>query len=179
MQFKELNLNTDDVVQSTDVFTYTGLRFKVQPPGTPLPNTDRTDLRWAKGVDHSGFITELGIISLKVVSRAVNCYNPWKELSDADKGALLLAAYEGRSVQVLDFITGNWLTWQRGRAFNNDSCYRLRPAEPVVERICIALGQSETGGRWTTYSSKPELKLTFEKKDGVIVWSTFRARPIL
>lgn len=59
----------------------------------------------------------------------------WSEMTDAEKGALLLAAHQGKAIQFHDrdgtWLTGrpSWPSWQ------DDFAYRVKPKAPKVETV--------------------------------------------
>lgn len=57
----------------------------------------------------------------------------WKDLTDSEKGALLLAKYEGREIEVI--LSGQWVKVSV-RAFLGDAIYRVK-TEPVIENVAI------------------------------------------
>lgn len=62
----------------------------------------------------------------------------WKEMTAAEKGALLLAEYEGKEIEMFDFVEHEW-QYDPQPFWYDISAYRIKP-EPVVEvhRIPIA-----------------------------------------
>lgn len=70
---------------------------------------------------------------LELVSRAEPEYKTWGEMTDEEKGALLLAHHEGKTIEF--FNVDKWVEvshpyWAHlGR-------YRVKP-EPVVEKVCL------------------------------------------
>lgn len=53
----------------------------------------------------------------------------WGEMTDAEKGALLLARYEGGVVEA--YLDGGWRVSQAAYCWDHDRAYRIRP-EPKV-----------------------------------------------
>lgn len=56
----------------------------------------------------------------------------WGEMTDAEKGALLLAYHEGEDIQAAGITTGLWMTIPNPK-FQDHIAYRVRPPEPVRE----------------------------------------------
>lgn len=101
---------------------------------------------------------------------------PWGELTDAEKGALLLAENEGKCVQFLNEL-GNWQNlssikftdYMERIWFNNQYAYRVKPPEPVVETVTLTGFPDDEGGTWCFgKDSLPEdtHRITFTTKDG-------------
>lgn len=86
------------------------------------------------------FETDADLVAQWVESTMENKeYKPWGDLTDLEKGALLLAHHEGKVIEVFD-LNDEWNhlhfpTWQQ------DVKYRIEP-EPVVETVNIY------GGVW-------------------------------
>ncbi len=98
----------------------------------------------------------------------------WSELTDAEKGALLLAQHEGKAVQV-------WAYWQaipswRDTEISMDTdmgtdsyAYRIKP-EPFVDTVTL-YGSNVT---WTpTQTDSDTRKLSIPIKDGLAITGTF------
>ena len=55
----------------------------------------------------------------------------WKDMTDCEKGALLLAHQRGETIEYLSNVKGRWcLTAGNPDWFDTDT-YRVKPAEPV------------------------------------------------
>jgi len=81
----------------------------------------------------------------RIISRAPRDDTPklWRDMTDAEKGALLLAHHRG------EVIEGRAETWPDGEwsnipvpSWNYDSAYRVRP-EPKVETVKLAVWRME------------------------------------
>ncbi len=98
---------------------------------------------------------------------------PWGELTDAEKGALLLAEENGKLVEVWHKDRGEWgpplNTGLRKRPW---TAYRVKP-EPVVETVTV-YGLSDPGG-WTfgAVNMGDTHRITFTTKDGEPATGTF------
>jgi hypothetical protein len=57
----------------------------------------------------------------------------WRDMTDAEKGALLLAHHEGKGIEML-FCSGEWVTVTPQWATN--AAYRIRP-EPKRETVTL------------------------------------------
>ena len=58
----------------------------------------------------------------------------WRDMTDAEKGALLLDEYEDRTVEMCD--GGHWYKKMRHSMFNPNFTYRRKP-EPQVETVVL------------------------------------------
>lgn len=102
---------------------------------------------------------------------------PWGELTDAEKGALLLAHQEGKQIEVLAFWRepGRWETTGKP-VWGGCYKYRVKP-EPVVETVTLV------GDRHAF--SLPELRvktdthrITFDLIDGEPDCSSISMEPV-
>ena len=62
----------------------------------------------------------------------VECERPtlWSDMTDAEKGALLLARYEGKEIDVFCYVRSCWLR-HRG-LFLQDGAYCIRPEPEII-----------------------------------------------
>ena len=104
---------------------------------------------------------------------------PWKDMTDAEKGALLLADLEGQAVEYWDALAGKWSepVAYRPKWFDYDA-YRVKP-DPVVETVTLKGGVYEDCAymfeiskdlkqSWYTH------RITFDTVDGVPDCSTVK-----
>ena len=54
----------------------------------------------------------------------------WKELTDAEKGILLLVQFNDRTIQSWDEEN---LEWDEATTFVPGSCYRIKPTKPSID----------------------------------------------
>ncbi len=92
----------------------------------------------------------------RIISRA-NTQKLWRDMSDAEKGALLLAFHNDKKCLEI-WLNGEWVdcgnsTWK------NDRAYRIRP-EPKIEVVDVFWKRGETGYThritFTTIDGKPD-----------------------
>ena len=87
----------------------------------------------------------------------------WKHLTDCEKGALLLAKYENRKIEV--FLRGQWIETSPGY-FLEDGKYRVKP-EPVIKNVEL---YGKVGGPFVLTEDWEFListhKITYKTKDG-------------
>lgn len=70
----------------------------------------------------------------KVISRASDKPKLWRDMTDAEKGALLLAHHEGK---VIECMVHGGMTWHKSDcSWYGNHAYRIRP-EPKVETVAI------------------------------------------
>lgn len=58
----------------------------------------------------------------------------FRDMTPAEKGALLLANHEGKPIQC--FVNGEWIRKSHG-VWSKVHAYRVKPAEPVVETVTM------------------------------------------
>ena len=98
---------------------------------------------------------------------------PWKDMTDAEKGALLLARINGATLQTKAYGS-DWLDKDfYNNKFHSDFAYRVKP-DPVVETVTMY------GGLLTDYcwfgSPREDTdthRITFTTKDGKPATGTF------
>lgn len=90
----------------------------------------------------------------------------WGEMTPEEKGALLLAAHEGKAVEV--YFKGGWIGKGHG-GFGNAIAYRVRP-EPKRETVTLYGGFRLLSGAWGFSWSKARSgashRTTFDLIDG-------------
>lgn len=63
--------------------------------------------------------------------------NLWRDMTPAEKGALLLAAHEGKVIQSKCMFLDDEEWEDRGPLWDDEYAYRVKPAEPVVETVTL------------------------------------------
>lgn len=71
----------------------------------------------------------------RIVSRASDTPKTWGEMTDEEKGAILLAGHEGRPIDLWT-SRGEWITAIAFSACDNIA-YRVRPPEPKRETVTL------------------------------------------
>lgn len=67
----------------------------------------------------------------------------WRDMTDVEKGALLLAAHEGRGLEYWRRGSGGWATCSSAGIYDNEA-YRIRP-EPKVKAVEFRVQIYENG----------------------------------
>ena len=94
-----------------------------------------------------------------IISRATPSPKLWRDMTDAEKGALLLAKHEGKEVQ--------WCPdgyWTNAWAVQDPYAYRIRP-EPKVDVVTM-YAASNMKGFGPTRGVKSAYQITFNTIDG-------------
>ena len=123
---KELDVKPGDVVELQECGTHYTIGEN--------PYKERGEVKTA-----SGFLYDWRLA--KIISRA-NTPKLWRDMTDAEKGALLLAFHNDKKCLEI-WRNGKWVdcgdsTW------NNNIAYRIRP-EPKVEVVDVFWKRGETG----------------------------------
>jgi hypothetical protein len=122
---KELNVKPGDVVEYCGVDKYTISKKPNHLIG-----------EYGKVIDYSFHWNTCK--EFRIVSRATENPKLWRDMTDAEKGALLLAWHRREEIEML-FCSGEWVTvtpqWAPNRA------YRIRP-EPNREKVTLRYNQS-------------------------------------
>lgn len=111
-------------------------------------------------------------------TKAGNSIRTWGEMTDAEKGALLLAAHEGKVIEYYSETYANegWTEAERPSFSINQVAYRVRP-EPVRETVTIT-GFSDSDGDWIFAPGASEdydtHRITFDTLDGEPVTDSIR-----
>lgn len=146
---KELNVKPGDVVECVEG---RGCAFK----GASYTITQ--DRRLGAGEEHISRVTNS---RFRIISRA----GPklWKDMSPEEKGALLLAAHEGK---VIEALQSNVEVWYKARpSWSDNITYRIRP-EPKVRSVDLYCGQLTVGALLKKHWSDTH-RITFTTIDGV------------
>jgi hypothetical protein len=125
----ELNVKAGDVVSYGGSYTYEvrdGCKLKSHSSGDVIDYASM----WKTAA------------SFKIISRATPKPRTWGELTDAEKGALLLAMHEGKVIQCYQWSSEDW---QGGEwRFHEDSAYRIKP-ESVRETVDVTANGATIG----------------------------------
>ena len=124
-------------------------------------------------VDEVGNQCGTSLSTFRVISRASEEPKTWGQMTDEEKGTLLLAKHEGKVIEWFD-TKGASDNWMECPAFGNHMskmilgfAYRVKP-EPVVETVSINVGVFQGDcldfGRNGTEGNTH--RITFEVKDG-------------
>ena len=103
---------------------------------------------------------------------------PWKDLSPEEKGALLLASHEGRTLQYWQRGTGGWADCNSVAGIHDHEFYRVKP-EPVVEEVVMYTSRPRNrppGWGFTADNCEQDRthKITFNLVDSVIDCSSVK-----
>lgn len=79
----------------------------------------------------------------------------WGDMTDAEKGALLLAHHEGKEIEYYGEIDGGWALIPNPNWYDNIP-YRIKPVKSVTEVYMY----------FNAYVSDPTHKITFDTIDG-------------
>ena len=116
--------------------------------------------------------TDKSTTVFRIVSRASATPKLWRDMTDAEKGALLLAHHEGRVIEV--WASDRWVA--DPVAFHDKFAYRVRP-EPKRETVTLRGGDFGRNGAiaWSflhsghisPYTISPDThRITFDLIDG-------------
>lgn len=136
--FDDLNLLPGDVIECvySDSFLWTvGKQYTVTANGSILD--DEGD-NWVDITSGNPMAPKFKVVSRKKES---NMPKLWKDMTDVEKGALLLAEYEGKSLQI--YINDNWTTFKSDRyaQFHESSAYRPEPQRKTITRMMHCVGE--------------------------------------
>ena len=154
------NVKPGDVVDSQDYATPVTI---LRPYDGAVWSHEKDCAWWA---DDGGIV--VGTDFVRIISRAPRDETPklWRDMTDAEKGALLLAHHRGKVIEC--YREGSWSitdtpTWCGSHA------YRVRP-EPKVEMVTLYGGSTKGNNRHWGYSIQhigPEThRITFNLIDG-------------
>ncbi len=94
----------------------------------------------------------------------------WKDMTDQEKGAILLARYDGKEIQFYDIAGEDWRTTPAPK-FRDNSFIRVKP-EPKRETV-VLFGHFQNSGLGFRFFQgqiqyrKDNYKITFDVVDGV------------
>lgn len=132
---KELGVGVGDVVIHIDD-PECEMTITECPPRIGSYFEDHWRLTWG---GHAGLF---GRERFRLVSRA-NQPKPWSDLTAEEKGALLLARYEGKVVENGDGL-GKWWTSEYKPFFIDAGYYRIKP-NPKTETVTLFYKRFDTG----------------------------------
>ena len=161
---KELNLKPGDVVEWGG-FTY--IAFENPKPRAAAGVWAGTEEKgWVQDGNHNGLDT-----IFRLISRATP--KTWGEMTDAEKGALLLAAHEGKVIEWDHH--NNFSTWEpcdEDCLWDDEFYYRVRP-EPVRETVTLT-GYPARGYFHHDLGSQDTHRITFTTENGKPVCDSIR-----
>lgn len=124
-----------------------------------------------KAYTNPGSYDDIDFGRCRIISRAANQPKLWRDMTTEEKGALLLAEYDGKVIEwsySLPWVTarstaeGYTVVW-------DDSCaYRVNP-EPKVETVELYgdVGHKMTTGMWCNeFQDGDKYRITFKTIDG-------------
>ena len=119
--------------------------------------------------------------TFRIVSRVSDKPKTWGDMTDAEKGALLLAQHEGKAIEILMPVGSYWREIEVNETthFCTTSIYRVRP-EPVREVVTIE-GYVKSSND-CVFSNIRDIvgdthRITFETIDGKPDCSTIKMEP--
>ena len=139
------------------------------------------------GIGHSSDTVTLRAGDIDMVLSACNCGftivsraneptedkpKTWGEMTDAEKGALLLAHHQGVQVEYMLFVTGEWRV-SPAPMWNSCHAYRIRK-EPVRETVELFI-KNAAGCGWgeTDIGLTGRDRIQFETLDGTPIHGTY------
>lgn len=134
-----------------EVVSCTGIYFEL-----PL------NVEWANGTNNNYGHKDL--ISEEDWLKKHGVYKTWGEMTDLEKGEILLAQHDGKHVQFYDTDGDAWLTEVTFTKYP-DTKYRVKP-EPVVKTLDVFVSKREGIKGWV------------KEVDGVIDWSTLNLKTL-
>jgi hypothetical protein len=130
---KELNVKPGDVVECICAHS----------------NHYTTSKRYSADMDgniwnNKGFVDPSPTSQFRVVSRASHPEPPklWRDMTREEKGALLLAEYEGRDIQQKAGVS--WVLKIKSHKFLEEWAYRVKP-EPKRQTVKLYFGELKQG----------------------------------
>jgi len=143
---KELDVKPGDVVECVNGYThaYTGEKYTVN----------------AEYEVNGRKIENINLSLFRIISRA-NAIKLWRDMTDAEKGALLLAHHEGKEVQGTRLDIPD--DWRRTAIGLDNHAYRIRP-EPQIEVVTVHY--QKDGATVMPVANGYTHRITFNKIDG-------------
>ncbi len=118
--------------------------------GTEVKVTDNFE-KWCGANDHW----------LRIISRATPAQKIWSDMTPEEKGALLLARYEGKAIQSNHTHEYNPDDWNDCiPEWCQEAAYRVKP-EPKVEMV-------KTHGCWSPKGQKPKTQYVYEIEFNIV-----------
>lgn len=126
-------------------------------------------------LDCDGNVTHRSSLStFRIIYRAPRDPKTWGEMTDDEKGALLLAKHEGKVIEYLRNL--NWI--ETDIVFSEWYAYRIKP-EPKRETVSVSVCGSEIGfDQLGQRVSNPTHRITFDLIDGEPDCSSVRMEKI-
>lgn len=90
----------------------------------------------------------------------------WGKMTDAEKGALLLAHHEGKEIECFSESLGNWITLSI-LVWYEDSIYRVKKVPIKNMEVVYMYFEDGCNQYIDVYMSDPTHKITFDTIDGV------------
>jgi hypothetical protein len=159
------NVKPGDVVDSQDYATPVTI---LRPYDGAVWSHEKDCAWWA---DDGGIV--VGTDFVRIISRAPRDETPklWRDMTDAEKGALLLAHHRGKVIEVVRYFGEEAEFWYQvsDPTWHIDERYRIRP-DPKVEMVTLYGGSTKGNNRHWGYSIQhigPEThRITFNLIDG-------------
>lgn len=128
---------------------------------------------WTKSGHHNLDIPGSNNPDLDIVEEWVETPKTWSEMSDAEKGALLLAEHEGKDIECFQKTLNDWVALLYP-IFNPEIAYRVKP-EPKRETVQL-YGPVYSNDQCVFGSSCREYthRITFDLIDGEPVRESIR-----
>ncbi len=148
---KELNVQPGDVVEY------------LPGKGVTTVTEIRDGLYYGTGSNGDNPYTDRA--AFRLISRACDAPKTWGDMTDAEKGALMLAAHEGKVIECLegDISQSFWIT-DSPPEWISSYAYRVRP-EP--KRETVTLYGNVKSNLWTASRSDIDRhRITFDMIDG-------------
>lgn len=120
---KDLDVKPGDVVEWPGICEYV-----VQDDGVTVVCTE-TGRELKDGINYCG-------AKFRIISRASDKPKLWRDMTDAEKGALLLAAHDGRVIEYYSHYVPKWDVCSGKPIWSDGYAYRIKP-ELKVEAIMI------------------------------------------
>ena len=152
----ELNVKSGDVVEHTRTLN----KYTVSETPKHLIDSFGSEYEYADGW--------IRPCTFRVVSRAQILQKFWKDLSDAEKGTLLLAYHNGEVIEWARTRDGVfYMDSKKGTPiWDEEYIYRVQ-LKPKIETACFKISYSATLGIELTKSvCKAKYQFTFETIDG-------------
>lgn len=156
---KELDVKPGDVVEavSNPDPSVVGLNFTIDESGGACGTALGSCTRFDPSFD------SLYGRKFRIISRADDTPKTWGEMTDAEKGALLLAWQRGKAMQYWNCDDEEWQdTDIHPHEFDADA-YRIKP---TPERKTITLGWEESLGVGNGFTDGDTYRITFDTIDG-------------
>ena len=157
----QLKLNVGDVVDTIDWLSDSFTRYQTVLESNIIDSGQfygQYEIRlsdYGKGIfDDEKF---------RILTRATPQPKLWRDMTAEEKGALLLAAHEGKVIQYTRIDIPD--DWRKTKTFMDFYAYRIKP-EPKVETVEFT-GHIDAGIFFRGLNSvKPHVKITFTTIDG-------------